>query len=205
MQVQNPEHVVGKHNPHLEKLIRFTADESLFARNPEHRNSLYSLITEPDLTIEPKFVNPYKATNYLNIDVISNAKHFIPVSDYARRFFVPTVSVERVNDRKYFDDVLGQLADGGHEALLYHLLHEVDVRDFDVRAVPNTADWLNRQPIPGTAWTCWWRRFATMLWLRVPTTRPASASIPATRAARVWTTSSTTTPTANWPGWAPSR
>ena len=28
---------------------------------------------------------------------------------------------------------------GGYEALLYHLLHEVDVRDFNVRAVPKTA------------------------------------------------------------------
>ena len=206
MQVQNPEHVVGKHNPHLEKLIRFTADESLFARNPEHRNSLYSLITEPDLTIEPKFVNPYKATNYLNIDVISNAKHFIPVSNYARRFFVPTVSVERVNDRKYFDDVLGQLADGGHEALLYHLLHEVDVRDFDVRAVPKTAALAEQ--------AAYSRHGVNLLVEKVCNdavapcslpTRPASASVPATRAARVWTTSSTTTPTANWPGWAPSR
>ena len=29
--------------------------------------------------------------------------------------------------------------EGGFEALLYHLLHEVDVRDFNVRAVPKTA------------------------------------------------------------------
>ncbi len=72
--------------------------------------------------------------------MISKARHFIPVSGYARRFFVPTVSADKVNDRKYFADVLGQLADdGGYEALLYHLLHEIDVRDFDVRAVPKTA------------------------------------------------------------------
>jgi hypothetical protein len=32
-----------------------------------------------------------------------------------------------------------QLADGGYEALLYHLLFEVDIRDFNVRAVPRTA------------------------------------------------------------------
>ena len=31
MEVQNPEHVIGKHNPHLEKLLRLTADEALFA------------------------------------------------------------------------------------------------------------------------------------------------------------------------------
>jgi hypothetical protein len=101
---------------------------------------LYNLITEPHLTIEPKFVNVYKATNYLNNDVISNAEHFIPVSGTARRFMVPTVSVERANDHKYFAAIHSQLAnDGGYEALLYHLLHEIDIRDFNVRAVPKTA------------------------------------------------------------------
>ena len=139
MEVQNPEHVVGKHNPHLEKLLRLTADEALFAPNPKHRDALYHLITEPTITIEPKFIDPYRAPNYLNIDIISNASHFLPVSGTARRFFVPNVSAERANDREYFRKMLTELHDGGYEALLYHLLHEIDVRDFDVRAVPKTA------------------------------------------------------------------
>ena len=139
MEIQNPEHVVGKHNPHLEKLLRMTADEALFALNPLHRNALYNLITEPRIMIEPKFVNAYPADNHLNIDVISNAEHFLPVSGFARRFFVPTVSQAKANDHKYFEAILKQLRDGGYEALLYHLLHEVDIRDFNVRAVPTTA------------------------------------------------------------------
>lgn len=139
MQVQNPEHVIGKHNPHLEKLLRLTADEALFAGNPLHRNSLYGLISEPTNTIEPKFVDAYEAENYLNIDLISNAKHFIPVSGTARRFFVPTVSSDKASDHEYFRKIMEQLHDGGYEALLYHLLHEIDVRDFNVRAVPKTA------------------------------------------------------------------
>jgi hypothetical protein len=35
MEIHNPDHVVGKHNPHLEKLLRLTADEALFALNPQ--------------------------------------------------------------------------------------------------------------------------------------------------------------------------
>lgn len=139
MQVQNPDHVTGKHNAHLETLLRLSADEALFALNPHHRNALYNLITEPDLTIEPKFIGAYKAPNYLNIDVISNAKHFLPVSGTARRFMVPTVSSERVKDHEYFRKIFAQLNDGGYEALLYHLLNEIDIRDFNVRAVPKTA------------------------------------------------------------------
>ena len=140
MEVQNPAHVVGKHNPHLEKLVRLTADEALFALDPLHRNALYNLITEPRITIEPKFINAYQADSFLNIDVISNAEHFLPVSGFARRFFVPKVSSERANDHEYFRRILVQMNDeGGLEALLYHFLFEIDNRDFNVRAVPKTA------------------------------------------------------------------
>jgi hypothetical protein len=139
MHIQKPEHVIGKHNPHLEKLLRLIADEALFAGNPLHRNALYALITEPTNTIEPKFVGVYEAENYLNIDLISNAKHYIPVSGTARRFFAPTVSAAHASDHSYFRKINEQLHDGGYEALLYHLLYEIDLRDFNVRAVPKTA------------------------------------------------------------------
>ena len=140
MQVLNPEHVTGKHNKHLEVLLRLTADEALFARDPHHRNALYGQITEPTITIEPKFVDTYNAPNFLNIDVISNSPHFLPASGTARRFFVPTVSTDRAEDHEYFRQIEVQLInEGGYEALLYHLLHEIDIRDYNARAVPKTA------------------------------------------------------------------
>lgn len=140
MEVQNPLHVIGKHNVHLERLLKLTADEALFAPDPIHRNALYSLITEPHSTIEPKFIDAYQARNHINIDVISNAEHFVPVSGSARRFFVPTVSADRANDHEYFKKIDDELRNnGGFEALLYHLLHEIDLKDFNVRAVPKTA------------------------------------------------------------------
>jgi hypothetical protein len=141
MQLVKPEHVLGKHNKHLEQMLRLTADEALFALDPRHRNGLYTLITEPTLTIEPKFVDAYSAANFVNIDVLSNAEHFLPVSKWVRRFMVPTVSSEHAGDHAYFKKILGQLEDEyGYQALLYHLLHEIDIRDFNVRAVPKTAE-----------------------------------------------------------------
>ena len=138
MEVQNPDHVIGKHNPHLENLLKLTADEALFALDPRHRNALYNLITEPHITIEPKFVDAYAANNYVNVDVISNARHFVPGSQ--RRLFVLSVSPARANDHDHFRAIDAQLRDGGYEALLYHLLYEIDIRDFNVRDVPKTAE-----------------------------------------------------------------
>ena len=48
MQVANPKHIIGNFNPHLETLLRLTADEALFVGNHEHRNALFGLITEPN-------------------------------------------------------------------------------------------------------------------------------------------------------------
>jgi len=139
MQINKPEHVLGKFNPHLETLIKLCADEAIFVGDPRHRNALFGLITEPMLTIEPKNINVYSAPNNLNIDITTNMLHFVPASSTARRFFVPTVSEDRVGDLAYFNMIEAQLKDGGYEALLYHLLYEVDLRAFDVRRVPKTA------------------------------------------------------------------
>ena len=138
MQVGNPKHIIGKFNPHLETLLRLTADEALFVGNPKHRNALFGLITEPTLTIEPKGCGVYKANSYLNLSITSNSEHFLPVSDTARRFFIPTVSAARKQDHEYFAGLQAELDNGGYEALLYHLLHEVDLTDFNVRKVPQT-------------------------------------------------------------------
>ena len=108
MQVTNPKHIIGNFNPHLETLLRLTADEALFVGNPEHRNALFGLITEPTLTIEPKGCGLYKADSYLNLSITSNADHFLPVSGTARRFFIPTVSAARKQDFAYFAGLQGR-------------------------------------------------------------------------------------------------
>jgi hypothetical protein len=45
--------------------------------------------------------------------MLTNSRHFIPVSPTARRFFAPTVSEDRVGDFEYFNEIEAQLRDGG--------------------------------------------------------------------------------------------
>lgn len=157
MQLGNPEHIIGKFNPHLETLLRVTADEALFVGDPKHRNALFGLITEPTLTIEPKGCGIYTAPSYLNLSVTSNAEHFLPVSDTARRFFIPSVSAARKQDHDYFAGLQAELDNGGYQALLYHLLFEVDLAGFNVRKVPQTEGLRQQRDLglpPLDAWWC---------------------------------------------------
>src|ERR1019366_435820 len=100
---------------------------------------LFGLITEPKLTIEPKGCGVYQAPSYLNMSILSNSEHFLPASGTARRFFVPTVSAARKQDVVFFGEMEAALDAGGYEALLYYFLHDVDLKDFNVRKVPQTA------------------------------------------------------------------
>src|SRR5260370_37867922 len=102
MQVTNPDHVIGKHNQHLETLLSLCADEALFTGDMRHRNALYSLITEPTITVEPKFIGAYSASNFINIDLLSNMDHVVFVGPTARRLFIPTVSENKIRDMEYF-------------------------------------------------------------------------------------------------------
>jgi hypothetical protein len=158
MQVGNAKHVVGAFNPHLETLLRLTADEALFVGNHEHRNVLFGLITEEKLTIEPKGFGIYHADNFLNISITSNDRHFVPASNTARRFFIPTISQAHLQDFAYFNAILDQLKnEGGYEALLYYFLKEVDLTGFNVRAVPKTEGLMeqrNQSLLPLEAWWC---------------------------------------------------
>jgi hypothetical protein len=138
MQLGKSEHIIGKFNPHLEVLLRLTADEALFVGDPKHRNALFGLITEPTLEIEPKGLGVYTANSFLNTTILSNSEHFLPVSDTSRRFFIPSVSTARLQDHAYFEGLQAELDNGGYEALLHYLLHEVDLAGFNVRKVPQT-------------------------------------------------------------------
>jgi hypothetical protein len=156
MQATNPEHIIGKFNPHLETLLRLTADEALFVGNHKHRNSLFNLITEADLTIEPKNCGVYQADSFLNLSILSNSPHFLPVGDTSRRFFIPTVSTARMQDFEYFERLKTELENGGYEALLYHFLHEVDLKDFNVRKVPQTEGLKEQRDLSLEALDIWW-------------------------------------------------
>jgi hypothetical protein len=143
-------------NPHLESLLRLTADEALFVGSHEHRNALFGLITEAKLTIEPKGLGLYTADSFLNLSVTSNAAHFLPISGTARRFLIPTVSTAHMQDTVYFNAIQDQLDDGGYGALLYHFLHEVDLAGFNVRMVPQTAGLREQRDQSLSPLETWW-------------------------------------------------
>lgn len=141
--VANAQHLVGNFNSHLRDCLVLFADEAFFAGDKRHESVLKTIITEDTLPIEAKGVDLEHVANYIHLIMASNSDHVIPAGKDERRFFVLEVGEGSKQNGAYFSAIAKQMENGGMEALLDYLLN-VDLSDFDVRAVPQT-DALKRQ------------------------------------------------------------
>ncbi len=154
--VSNPKHLVGNFNGHLRDAIFLFADEAFFAGDKASIGTLKSLITEPYLTIEAKFMNAVQQPNFLHVMMASNEDWAVPASAEARRYFVLDVSGFKIGDHKYFAAIQDQMEAGGYEAMLYDMLN-MDLSAFNVRAVPVTAGLKNQRALSLPTPEAWWK------------------------------------------------
>jgi hypothetical protein len=143
LHVTNSDHVVGRFNKHLWGCVLCFADEAFYAGDKRHESVLKSMITERQIMVEPKGVDPFLAPNFIHLLIAGNDAWLVPASLDERRFLVLDVGDEHREDFEYFAAIEKQMLNGGREALL-HLLLERDISDFQVRRVPET-DALNDQ------------------------------------------------------------
>jgi hypothetical protein len=126
-------HVTGKFNAHLRQCSMLVANEAFFAGDPTHVGPLKGLITDSMLPIEAKGVDVTHTRNLLHIIICSNEDWVVPAGMEARRFTVFHCGNAHRNDTEYFGALWAELKNGGFEALLYHLLNEVELTGFSPR------------------------------------------------------------------------
>lgn len=137
MQITNSKHLVGNFNGHLRTTAFLFADEAFFAGDRVGENVLKGLVTEPHVVIEKKGIDSLVARNRLKILMCSNNEWVVPASADERRFFILDVSDEKKGQLDYWKQLNTFVGNGGAAAFLYHL-QQIDLSQFDVRAVPNT-------------------------------------------------------------------
>jgi hypothetical protein len=136
--VTQREQVAGRFNAHLRACCVLIANEAFFAGDRQHQATLKSLITDSSLMIEAKGVDAVASRNRLSIIIVSNEDWVVPAGPDARRFTVFDCGENHREDTIYFGAIQHQLEHGGYEALLYHLLNEVDLTDFSPRRMLRT-------------------------------------------------------------------
>ncbi len=154
--VSDPKHLVGSFNAHLRDCVLLFGDEAFFAGDKKHESTLKTLVTDDMIAIEAKGIDVEVSRNYTHLIMASNSEWVIPAGGNERRYFVLDVQPTQRQNSAYFRDLSDLMQKrGGREALLHYLL-SLDLKDWNVRTVPQT-EALARQKI----WTLdpmaeWW-------------------------------------------------
>jgi hypothetical protein len=135
--------VTGNFNAHLQDVCVIGVNEAFFAGDPRQVGPLKSLITEPTIAIERKFVDVVNAPNMLHFMVTTNEEWSIPASFDERRFCYFEVADDMIGDLPYFKRIIEERDNGGYSALLDMLLKR-DVSTFVPQHFPKT-EGLRRQ------------------------------------------------------------
>lgn len=151
MSISNRKHLTGQFNGHLERICFLFADEAYYPGDKEVEGTLKQIITEPRLTVEPKFMNTKLGINCLHIGMSTNADWVVPASMDERRYFINAVDnryamgqCPNIVRKEYFDALWKEMKEGGQAAMLYDL-QTADLKGWHPRDnIPET-DELNKQ------------------------------------------------------------
>lgn len=121
--ITNQSHVSGRFNNHLFAMRFVFIDEGTFGGDRKHAGVIKTRITEPWMILEAKGVDPIKVRNRMIFMIASNEDSIVPADKADRRWQVFDVGDRNREDHEYFGAIKDQLENGGHEAMLYDLLH----------------------------------------------------------------------------------
>jgi hypothetical protein len=155
MMVDNPAHIVGKHNAHMKALLLLQADEGFWAGNKEAEGRLKSLVTSERQLIEPKNVDAIFMRNYVRLFISSNERWVVPAGMEERRWAVVDVGDGVIQNHEYFAAMDAEMADGGLASLLRFLL-DFDLSRVNLRQIPKTQALLDQKLVSlGPAESFW--------------------------------------------------
>jgi phage/plasmid-associated DNA primase len=136
--VTHSHHLVGRFNNHFKDALIVFADETVWIGDRKAEGVLKAMVTEETMQIEPKGRDIYEVQNHIRLMVASNKDWVVPAGLEERRFCVIDVPDTHIQDEAYFKAIVEEMDHGGREALLYHLLNEVDLSNIKLRNFPRT-------------------------------------------------------------------
>lgn len=143
--VNDQRFVTGQFNTHLASCLLLCADEAFWAGDPKAVGRIRDLITGDEHFLEPKGREAYRVSNYVRVLVLGEANWMVPAALTERRFATLEMGTAHAQDHIYFQAIDDEMRNGGSEALLYHLLYQVDCSQVDLRQIPTTGALLNQK------------------------------------------------------------
>lgn len=139
LQVSKLEDITQSHNTHLRGKLIINANEATNEPCVRDVNILKGLITETDLTINPKGVNQYVVSNFSRLLITSNYKHCMRLDKDDRRYFCLEISDAELNNDEYFDPMVSDLTNDEAQQDFFDYLANYDISDFKNQRPPMSA------------------------------------------------------------------
>jgi hypothetical protein len=155
--LSSSDEIVGRFNNRLGTAIFVFCNEAVWGGDAKSQGKLKSLITDPVLNIEQKYIPIITVKNCTHLVFASNNDWVVPVGLDDRRFFVLDVSELRKGDTEYFKNLAYEISNGGAEGFAYYLLN-LGVEKFDPARMPKGSSDLkldNKMRSTDTV-TRWW-------------------------------------------------
>jgi hypothetical protein len=147
--------IVGRFNSQLASLLLLQCDEAVWAGDHAAAGKLRDMATGRAMRIELKGKEAALVRNYLRMLFTGEAEWIIPASMGERRSAVFDVLETRMANHPYFAAIEKEMANGGREALLWHLLH-MDISGVNLRVIPKTTALLDQKISTMTPEQSWW-------------------------------------------------
>ena len=122
--VSQRKQIVGQFNGHIETSLLMVCEEAFWAADPQAEGVLKDMITNNQMLIERKGLDPVQQRNFTRLAMISNNDWVVPASlNDERRFGVFRCSNAVQGDLDFFDKLRRQMDEfGGINAMLADLL-----------------------------------------------------------------------------------
>lgn len=154
--VADPRFITGRFNSHMISLLLLHADEAFWAGDKKAEGKLKDLVTGANHPIEFKGKEVFWIHNYIRLLVTGNADWQVPAGFEERRFAIFDVGEDHIQDGAYFAAIDAEMAAGGREALLFHLLNEVDCKAVNLRQIPHTEALVEQKLETASPMHGWW-------------------------------------------------
>src|SRR5690606_8972638 len=123
LHISSVRYLTGNFNKHLMDCAFLFADEAFWPGDKSAEGELKRIITEPTLTIHPKYVDAFEVQNSLALFMASNNEWVVPAGMDERRFASFDVSDRFMQDAQYFTPLYREMENGGVAAMMYDLLN----------------------------------------------------------------------------------
>jgi len=126
VEMKDTDNILSSFNSMMENML-FVALDELYVNDKKSTRALQSIITEPTINIQRKFLDAYDNDSSTRILINSNDEHAINIKPDDRRFFVVDVAPYRRDDVRYWTELRACMSNGGKESLYNYLLNRPKV------------------------------------------------------------------------------